>query len=213
MRVTTDRVLPAEAHAGDDRVLALRVRDVRVHDDSARHLRVAQAARRARGRGADDRRQPARRVPADRALAPPRAPASTASRSRTASPYRWMARRATVGLPPATGRASSSCVARSPFEDLSAHLAVRAPGAEGIAPVPRRRLDDGLLRRCPPATDTLWLEADRPLPRSAHPRRRPRPRAAAARSRSSTTTPRATPTSSASTRTASATAARCSRAR
>ena len=167
VRLATDRLLSAEARAGDERALALRLHDPRLHDDADRH---ALACRR------HDARLAAARTIADSLLGAYRRTAAALHlqsgfhgvEEEDGQPYRWMARRARLGLPPAAGRRFLELQVRSPFQDLSAHLAVGGPGEEGS----RRTLGDSwstLSFEVPAGAEALWLEADRPLPRSAHP--------------------------------------------
>ena len=167
VRLATDRLLPKEMRPGDDRPLALRVREPRGHDDADRHARTCRR---------HEARLAAARTIADSLLGAYR---RTATALRLVSgfhgievdegqSYRWMERRARVALPPAAGPRFLELQARSPFQDLSAHLTVGAPSEEGSP----RTLVDGwntLSFAVPGNADALWLEADRPLPRSFHP--------------------------------------------
>ena len=167
VRLATDRLLAEDARGGDARALALRVREPRLHDDAPRHAR---ACRRHEARLA------AARTMADTVLGAYR---RTANALRLVSgfhgiemdegqAFRWMARRARLDLPTAAGPRFLELQARSPFQDLSAHLTVGGPGEEGS----KRTLGDSwstLSFPVPADAETLWLEADRPLPRSAHP--------------------------------------------
>jgi MoaA/NifB/PqqE/SkfB family radical SAM enzyme len=167
VRLATDRLLAQEARAGDDRALALRVREPRFHDDADRHAR---ACRRHEARLA------AARTIADSLLGAYR---RTAAGLRLVSgfhgieidegqAFRWMARRARLALPRAAEPRFLELQVLSPFQDLSAHLTVGVPGEEGT----RRTLGDGwstLSFPVPAEAEELWLAADRPLPRSSHP--------------------------------------------
>jgi pyruvate-formate lyase-activating enzyme len=166
VRLATDRALSPEARAGDERVLALRVRKADVHGDAARHSR---AARR------HDARLAAARTIHESLLGAYR---RTAAALRLVDgfhgievdegqAYRWMARRARIALPPAEGTRFLELQVRSPYQDLSAHLAAGV-GADWS----RRTLGDGwsvVSFVIAPGTDELRLEADRPLPASARP--------------------------------------------
>ena len=166
-QLATDRQLAAEARAGDQRTLALRVRDVRLHDDADRH------------QGALRRHQA--RVAAARAI---RESLLGAYRRTAAALHlvegfhgieldeglacRWMARRARIAFPPSDRPRFLELQVRSPFQDLSAHFST---GADGSQPS-TRTLGDGwstLSFPVPPGTAAMGLECDRRLPPASHP--------------------------------------------
>lgn len=127
VRLGTDRVLTQEAHPGDGRELALRLRHAQVHAEAARH---AQACRRQEARLA------AARTLSQSLLAEYR---RTAGALRLESgfhdvevdegqAFRWMTREAVVVLPPAQGPRFLELQVSAPFRPLSVQLAMEADG-------------------------------------------------------------------------------------
>jgi hypothetical protein len=161
VRLSTDRTLPADAHPADARTLALRVRDAALHEDPARHAAVTRrhasrvtAAERIAGSILGAYRETARTL---------RLAGFHGVEQEDGLAFRWMARRGRLAFPPADAPRFLELSVRSPFQDLSAHLAA--------GPVTLQVADgwDTVSLAVPAGAGAVTLEVDRALPGSAHP--------------------------------------------
>lgn len=121
--LTTNRLLPAEQHPGDGRDLGIQIQPALVHADRARHAEVRTKH--------EVRIRQARRL-----LDSPLSPFLRTARSLRfeagfyqpeideSQPFRWMARQARLGLPPAAGQRFLELSVRSQYRDGSQSLSL-----------------------------------------------------------------------------------------